>query len=299
MKFSKDVYGDLSIEVVEPYLCLAQISLGTKQLSDGEKVLPAVQLHKIAGLCYNLFIFLFQYLAQAKWNIINSPNSSDHIKARLHSLSGQLYLIKGDFTQARTEFAQMIYYNTRSNGAESIAASVGYCFLGEAFLQENKVENALASFDKVVDIWYKYLSGIYAKVESGEAEAKLGAIGETAKLVSQQLAKEVAPKSKSSDEATIVEINTNVSYENQLDGHKQLNGILEHRRSLLGSNHIATGEVHYTLGLFEFFFSGDAATAAGHLKSAKNIYSEQLGPGHPSTAHVADVSEVLCGVKEN
>lgn len=238
-----------------------------------------------------------QYLAQAKWNIINSPNSSDQTKSRLHSLSGQLYLMKRDFEQARVEFAQMVYYSTRSNGAESVAASVGYCYLGEAFLSESKVENALASFDKVVDIWYKYLSGIYAKVESGEAEARLGATGEAAKLVSQHLAKELAPKSKNADEATIVEINTNVSFENQMDGHKQLNAILEHRRSLLGSNHIATGEVHYTLGLFEFFFSGDAETAAAHLSGAKNIYSEQLGPGHPSTLHVSDVTEVLCGVK--
>lgn len=264
------MHGETAIEVVDPLLLLAQISLGTKLYTESES-----------------------YLSQAKWNVINAPLCSDRIKSRLHQLYGQLYVSRNDFDQARSEFAQAVYFSTRCFGAESIGTSSGYFRLGESFLATGKVESALAFFDKVVDIWYKYLSSIYSTIESGNAPAVPGAAGLAARNLSENQPRESAKKVVPHDEAIIVEINNDITYENQLDGHSELVAILEHRQKLLGINHIATGEAQYTLGLFEYFFTGNEGAASFYLLGSKTTYFEQLGPGHPSTLHVTTVYDLL------
>jgi hypothetical protein len=226
---------------------------------------------------------------------MNASYCSDRVKSRLHQLYGQLYSARKDFDAARNEFSHGVYYSTKCYGAESVGASSGYFRLGEIFLAQGKVENALAFFDKVVDIWYKYLSGIFAKIESGESVAVPGSAGEAAKSVSNSASHltETVGKVVSADEVAIVEINSDVTYENQLEGQAELISILEQRQNLLGSNHIATGEAQYTLGLFEFFFMGNEAAATFYLLASRTTYSEQLGPGHPSTVHVNSVYELI------
>jgi hypothetical protein len=78
--------------------------------------------------------------------------------------------------------------------------------MASVFLLQDKVENALAAFDKVVDIWYKFLLNLRAhpneKISDYLGEAQ---IGETTEM---------------------------------------LRKILETRTRFLGAEHIATGEVH-------------------------------------------------------
>jgi len=66
----------------------------------------------------------------------------------------------------------------------------------------------------------------------------------------------------------------------------QLEQIQDHRRRLLGDNHIATGEVLYTLGLFEFFLLGNEQAAEAFILAALRTYEMQLGSNHVSTRHV-------------
>jgi hypothetical protein len=81
--------------------------------------------------------------------------------------------------------------------------------------------------------------------------------------------------------------------ENLAEGRNQLEMIYEHRRRLLGNGHIATGEVQYTLGLFEFFLLFNEAAAEGLIVSALRSYEMQLGPAHPSTKHVSSMLLVI------
>jgi tetratricopeptide (TPR) repeat protein len=270
LKFTKEVFGELSVEVVEPLLLLAQVALGTLLLQQTES-----------------------YLSQAKWNVMNATYCSDRVKSKLHQLYGQLYAQKREYESARDEFGRAVYFSTRCFGAESVGASAGYFRLGEIFLAEGKLDNALAFFDKVVDIWYKYLSSIYNKVESGETNATPGSAGVKV-IISHSASFDEMNRNVISDEAAIFEINQDITYENQLEGHAQLINIIELRQKHLGSSHIATGEAQYTLGLFEYFFMGNEAAAAFYLLASKTVYSDQLGAGHPSSILVKSVYELLC-----
>ena len=74
---------------------------------------------------------------------------------------GRVNIAMGKFEESKTEFSKSIFYLSRFQGAEAVSTSMGYYRLGDVFLAQGFVENALAFFDKVVDIWFKYLSALY------------------------------------------------------------------------------------------------------------------------------------------
>ena len=188
-----------------------------------------------------------------------------------------LYYHIGDFTNAKEEFSKSIYYSSRVHGAESIATSIGYFRLGDVFLALSFPENAMAFFDKVVDIWYKYLSSLLTKVESTARAVKEGP-GGSLSLVSIQQQQQV--------QMNDLEV---LNEENMSEGRGQLQAILEHRKNILGPEHIATGEILFTLGIFDFFLLGNHSTAEDNIQAALLIYGTHLGNEHPSTLHVINV----------
>jgi tetratricopeptide (TPR) repeat protein len=253
LKFCKEVDGEKSVSMVEPYLQLSQASLGLKQLNKAE-----------------------EYLSLARWIVLNNVNCSDVVQSRLYMLKGRVSTALGNFEAAKPDFADAIYHASRVYGAESIVSSIGYFRLGDVFLAQGNVECALAFFDKVVDIWYKYLSELHQGDNSVGGDSTDGggegsAAGKKAGLGGAQ------PNAVTTEQLTD---------ENLAEGRNQLEMIFEHRKRLLGNGHIATGEVQYTLGLFEFFLLFNEAIAEGLVVSALRSYEMQLGPAHPSTKHV-------------
>ena len=151
---------------------------------------------------------------------------------------------------------------SRFQGAEAVGTSVGYYRLGDVFLAQGFVENALAFFDKVVDIWFKYLSALHNPEQPN-------------------------------DDIVIPEELESLSEEQLADGSYQLKKIYETRKQLLGINHIATGEVQYTIGLFEFFLIGNDNNALGLIEEAQTTYIKSLGEMHPSTEHISSVLDLV------
>ena len=84
---------------------------------------------------------------------------------------------------------------------------------------QHRIENALAFYDKVVDIWYKFLASVRNDAELADT------------LTESQLQ----------------------------EGMDMLNFILQTRAKLLGQPHIATGEAKYTLGLLYLFMENKPA----------------------------------------
>ena len=258
LKFCKEVDGEKSVSMVEPYLQLSQASLGLKQLNKAE-----------------------EYLSLARWIVLNSENCSDIVQSRLYMLKGRVSTALGNFDAAKPDFADAVYHASRVYGAESIVASIGYFRLGDVFLAQGNVECALAFFDKVVDIWYKYLSELH---QDGNNNSEIGD-DQSINNNNESVAKKANLGALQPNAVTPEQLTD----ENLSEGRNQLEMIYEHRKRLLGNGHIATGEVQYTLGLFEFFLLFNETNSENLIVSALRSYEMQLGPAHPSTRHVSSM----------
>lgn len=111
------------------------------------------------------------------------------------------------------------------------------------------MEQALAFYDKVVDVWYKFLVSL--RNTGDEAAAAL-------------------------PDAQVAE------------AQAMLQDVARTRERVLGPTHIAYGEVQYTQGLLGVL-AGDVDAGCFALRSAHAIYTEHLGADHPSTVDVATV----------
>ena len=248
---------------IEPYLQLAHSYLGLSELRKSE-----------------------EYLALARWIVLNSSDCSDRTRSHLHMLVGRVATAQGHFAVAKPEYANSIYYSSRYFGAESIATAIGYFRLGDVFLAEGNVESSLAFFDKVVDIWFKYMTSMRnngrrkPEVQPGDYQSSHAA------AVAAATSAAMSAGSSAQDMEQLTE-------ENLSDGYAHLEKILENRRRLLGSHHIASGEVQYTLGLFEYFLLGNEMTAELFVSSALKIYIAKLGADHKSTEDVKEVLDLV------
>lgn len=251
LKFSQEIDGDRSISSVEPYLKLAHCYLGLNELKKAE-----------------------EYLALARWIVLNSEECTDDTRAHLHMLIGRVNTAQGNFEGAKQEFANSIFYSSRCYGAEAVSTSIGYFRLGDVFFAQGNVESSLAFFDKVVDIWFKYLSSL--KFSGGPKKSVNGVL----------LAQDTGGDAGISDAEQLNE-------ENLSDGHQQLQSILEHRCRLLGAGHIASGEAQYTLGLFEYYLLGNDITAESLINNALHVYELKLGDTHRSTEDVVAMLKLI------
>ena len=224
LKFCREVDGDKSVTVIEPYLQLAQAYLGLNEHGKAE-----------------------EFLSLARWIAMSSKDCSDGTRYRLHMLMGRVGTARGNFESAKRDYAASVYYSACSFGAESIASSLGYFRLGEVFLGQGNMESALAFFDKVVDIWYKYLSTMHNNAVA-KAENENNSMSQGGEMIVSDCAVEPS---------AVVEQLEHLSEEYLADGYSQLEQILEIRRRLLGAVHIATGDVQFTLGLFELYLLGN------------------------------------------
>ena len=77
------------------------------------------------------------------------------------------------------------------------------------------------------------------------------------------------------------------------DGRAQLEQVLETRSRLLGHTHIATGEVQYTIGLFEYFLLGNERAAESFIVAAQRTYEATLGEAHASSRHVQGILTLI------
>ena len=285
LKFTKEIDGDHAISMVEPYLHLAQASLGIKQFHKSE-----------------------EYLSLAQWIVLNKEDCPARLKSKLHMLIGRTKTSLGQFEEAKAEFSKSVLFSSKAHGPDSAITSMGYFRLGDVFLAQTKVECALAYFDKVVDIWFKYLSALHNSLDP----AHRGGLGlnmrETARIRAgfpkddrgQTIENPDKGHANPAVNAQGLGIGTEyeLNEEDLADGRANLEDILEHRRRLLGSTHIATGEVEFTIGLYEYFLLTNIPSAEIFLQNAKAVYEVQLGEEHNSTKHVVTVLELISQQKQ-
>lgn len=197
--FLKDIYGDEAVETISPYLQLAEAYLGLGKHRPAE-----------------------EFLRRANWSILKNPDCSNNLRSQLHRNFGKLYFAANKLGDALAELSHDVYCSSLDKGPEHIATSVGYFHLGSVFYAQHKIENALAFYDKVVDIWCKFLAAARTDADLAES-ASTSQLHEAADMLSH---------------------------------------VLTTRVKLLGDTHIACGEAKYTIGLLHLFADQPAEARA-------------------------------------
>jgi len=137
LKFSIDVYGLSSIELVPSYLILGEACIGLRRFEQAE-----------------------DYLAQGRWTVLKTPECTNEIKARLHRNLGMLHAGRGNFDDALTELAESIYQASWAYGVNDVKTSGAYFHMANIYYQQDKMDVAFSIFDHVVDIWHERLADL-------------------------------------------------------------------------------------------------------------------------------------------
>ncbi|CAN0546739.1 unnamed protein product, partial [Ectocarpus sp. 12 AP-2014] len=61
---------------------------------------------------------------------------------------------------ALDDLSKDVYCSSLEVGPEHIDTSAGFFLIANIFYAQRKVESSLAFYDKVVDIWYKFLASV-------------------------------------------------------------------------------------------------------------------------------------------
>lgn len=147
LKFSIEVYGLSSIELVPSYLILGEASIGLSRLSQAE-----------------------EYLAQAQWTVLKTPACPDSIKSKLFRNLGLLYAAQGNYPGALSQLADDIYHSSRVHGTDDIRTSGGYFHMANVFYRQNKLDVAFSLYNQVTDIWFEHLGKLVGQRTKTPAE---------------------------------------------------------------------------------------------------------------------------------
>ncbi|NXC45394.1 ZMY12 protein, partial [Penelope pileata] len=126
LRFSTEVYGSSSVQVVPAYLLLAEACIGVGNLQQASN-----------------------YLSQAQWLVLNTPDCSSSIRHGLHRSLGLHYAAEGNFEQALYHLANDIYLASSTFGLKSIQISGGYFHMANIFFHQNKMDIANSLYAEV------------------------------------------------------------------------------------------------------------------------------------------------------
>ncbi|NXX21851.1 ZMY12 protein, partial [Podargus strigoides] len=126
LRFSTEVYGSNSVELVPSYLLLAEASAGAGNLQEASK-----------------------YLSQAQWIVLRTPDCSSAVQCQLHRSLGLFCAAKGEFHEALYHLANDIYVASSTFGLKSLEASGGYFHMANIFFYQKKVNIASSLYAEV------------------------------------------------------------------------------------------------------------------------------------------------------
>ncbi|XP_032088165.1 zinc finger MYND domain-containing protein 12 isoform X1 [Thamnophis elegans] len=136
LKFSISIYGSSAVELVPPYLILAETSLGLAHLSQAE-----------------------EYLAQAQWIVLKNTHCSYHVQSKLYRNLGLLHATKGNLEEALYHLANDIYFACCAFGTtRHVSVSGGFFHMANIFSHKNKMDIVDSLYCEVVDLWYDHFS---------------------------------------------------------------------------------------------------------------------------------------------
>ncbi|NXQ92030.1 ZMY12 protein, partial [Nyctibius grandis] len=126
LRFSTEVYGSNSVQLVPAYLLLAEAFTSVGCFREASK-----------------------YLSQAQWIVLRTPDCSVAVQCEVHRSLGLLCAAEGNFEQALYHLANDIYLASSTFGLKSIETSRGYFHMANVFFQQNKMDIANSLYAEV------------------------------------------------------------------------------------------------------------------------------------------------------
>lgn len=134
LRFSSQVFGSGSVQLVPVYLLLAEASTGTGHLRQAAK-----------------------YLSQAQWIVLQTPDCSAALQSKLHRGLGLFSVAEGNLDQALYHLANDVYLATAEFGLNSVEVSGGYFHMANIFFRQNKMDAANSLYTEVSSLWHDWL----------------------------------------------------------------------------------------------------------------------------------------------
>ncbi|CAF0804158.1 unnamed protein product [Brachionus calyciflorus] len=152
LKLVIEMFGLKSVDLVPSYLILGEASQGLGNLSQAQ-----------------------EYLSQAEWTVIKSPDCPLPILSKLYRNIAMLQIAKGDFDQALRNLANDVYYASEEFGTENYQVSGGYFLIANIFFKQGKMDVADSLYRQVVTMWHAHLRQVVnKKTEISELDTILG-----------------------------------------------------------------------------------------------------------------------------
>ncbi|NXO91498.1 ZMY12 protein, partial [Certhia brachydactyla] len=126
LRFSSQVFGSGSLQLVPIYLLLAEASTGIGRLRQAAK-----------------------YLSQAQWIVLQTPDCSAALQSKLHRGLGLFAIAEGNLDQALYHLANDVYLATSVFGLNSVEVSGAYFNMANIFFQQNKRDTANSLYTEV------------------------------------------------------------------------------------------------------------------------------------------------------
>ncbi|XP_076807443.1 zinc finger MYND domain-containing protein 12-like [Clavelina lepadiformis] len=150
LRFSIDVHGLNSVNLVPSYLILGEASIGLGKLSQAD-----------------------EYLAQAEWTVLKALDATDENKSNLYRNIGLLHAAKGDYENALRMLAEDIYHASKAWGTADIHVAGGYFQMANVFFRQNKMDVADSLYSQVTDTWFDFLHEAVQRKTSSPSNTNL------------------------------------------------------------------------------------------------------------------------------
>lgn len=135
LRFSIDVFGPSTIQLVPSYLLLSEANMGLGNLSTAAEL-----------------------LSQAEWAVSKNPECGHELHHRLHRSLGRLQSATGNFEGALFNFSNDIYHAAEVYGLDSTVCSSGIFLMANVFVKQGKTPIARSMYNEVAQTWHSHLS---------------------------------------------------------------------------------------------------------------------------------------------
>lgn len=192
-------------------------------------------------------------------------------KAELYQTYGLLYAADEKMEAAIKHLTCATYYLSCLHGPENVFTTFSYFDLANVFASKASMENAMALYDSVKEIWYTHLVKVLDEIVEIKAEA------ERMRKYEEEDAKREGgyPSARA------------FGHDNLADASKMLHGIFSIQKERFRSAHPSPTRAEFVLGLFLLWVSDDTE-ALDHMINARTNSQRFYGPRHPVVTEIEE-----------